>query len=456
MEQTCNAIIELVKIKKHKVIALQFPDNMLDQAFDYVLLLKDKALSASLKSEFVVLNDSAYGSNGSESISSEYINSYCCINERAALKYGCDLIVFFGKHCFTPTKRISSLVIPTKSPFSIDKFSKALKKFETCLKKHIKLALIFDSNFQHLYSNLVTLFNNVSLIDLCEFSWKDCYSNRDILSSQVCSSFIGVNGQLYDREVLSDSDILLFIGKNETDELRLSFDFGSKTIFIYDQYLGAFETITLSTEAPLIFKNSLVPCRKYRKQLNKRVALIERARCAQTFGILVNNGDIHNIVEAINALKKLLRRKKLSFYTFFIENLSPQKLANFQNIDIFVILSCPNKVFIDSKAKEYFVPIITPSECEIALGHKTLPEISSSIVVAGLFNTEVVEEELPEVDTTSTISKFVISPAASYLSEQTFAGLDYDANVKPEKAELGETGIAAVLSSLSCSDSNQK
>jgi diphthamide biosynthesis protein 2 len=48
-----------------------------------------------------------------------------------------------------------------------------------------------------------------------------------------------------------------------------------------------------------------------------------------------------------------------------VGKLNVPKLANFQEIDIFVIVACPENSLVDSK--EFFKPIITPFELEIAL-----------------------------------------------------------------------------------------
>ena len=45
------------------------------------------------------------------------------------------------------------------------------------------------------------------------------------------------------------------------------------------------------------------------------------------------------------------------------------KLANFPEIDVFVLVACPETCLIDGK--DYLQPIITPFEFEIACGKGT-------------------------------------------------------------------------------------
>lgn len=48
-----------------------------------------------------------------------------------------------------------------------------------------------------------------------------------------------------------------------------------------------------------------------------------------------------------------------------VGKLNPQKLANFPEIDCFVIVACAENSLIDSK--DFFRPIITPFEYEVAV-----------------------------------------------------------------------------------------
>lgn len=53
------------------------------------------------------------------------------------------------------------------------------------------------------------------------------------------------------------------------------------------------------------------------------------------------------------------------FYTVAVGKLNPSKLANFPEIDVFVIVSCPENSLLDSR--DFYRPVITPFELELAL-----------------------------------------------------------------------------------------
>lgn len=55
----------------------------------------------------------------------------------------------------------------------------------------------------------------------------------------------------------------------------------------------------------------------------------------------------------------------MRFYTFVVGKLNPSKLANFPEIDCYVIVACPDRSLLESR--EFYRPVITPFELEVAL-----------------------------------------------------------------------------------------
>ena len=53
------------------------------------------------------------------------------------------------------------------------------------------------------------------------------------------------------------------------------------------------------------------------------------------------------------------------YYIFAVGKINVPKLANFAEVDMFVLVACPENSMIDSK--EFYKPIVTPFELEIAL-----------------------------------------------------------------------------------------
>ncbi len=76
---------------------------------------------------------------------------------------------------------------------------------------------------------------------------------------------------------------------------------------------------------------------------------------------------VHSYLPLLKYLRTLLTGKKSGrkVYTISVGKLNPAKLANFQEIDVFVLVACPENTLVDSK--EFFRPIVTPFEMELAV-----------------------------------------------------------------------------------------
>ncbi|KAG8933845.1 Diphthamide biosynthesis protein 2 [Tulasnella sp. 418] len=98
----------------------------------------------------------------------------------------------------------------------------------------------------------------------------------------------------------------------------------------------------------------------------RRYATVQKARDADVFGILIGTLGVASYIPMIKHVRLLLTRAGKKSYTVSVGKLNPSKLANFTEIECFVLIACPENSVIDSK--EFLRPIITPFELEFALG----------------------------------------------------------------------------------------
>ncbi|CAE6416407.1 unnamed protein product [Rhizoctonia solani] len=98
----------------------------------------------------------------------------------------------------------------------------------------------------------------------------------------------------------------------------------------------------------------------------RRYAIIQKARDADVIGILVGTLGVASYLPLMAHLRRLLSEAQKKCYTISVGKLNPAKLANFMEIECFVLVACPENSVIDSK--EFYRPIVTPFELEIALG----------------------------------------------------------------------------------------
>jgi len=99
--------------------------------------------------------------------------------------------------------------------------------------------------------------------------------------------------------------------------------------------------------------------------LMKRYFLVQKAKDADVIGIIVGTLGVASYMTIIDHLKKLISAAGKKSYTFVMGKLNVAKMANFMEIDCYVLVACPENSLIDSK--EFYRPIVTPFELEIAL-----------------------------------------------------------------------------------------
>jgi len=144
--------------------------------------------------------------------------------------------------------------------------------------------------------------------------------------------------------------------------------------------------LLLSTEKPVILINpatgeiqDLTPLRA--SYIKKRYALIEQAKQAHSFGILLStkSGQLNtNLAEQLK--NKILSHKKEAIIISMGE-INPQELLNFPQIDIFITTACPRLAIED--LPRFSKPLITTKELLIALGELSWEEsFKSGFIIA--------------------------------------------------------------------------
>jgi len=81
-------------------------------------------------------------------------------------------------------------------------------------------------------------------------------------------------------------------------------------------------------------------------------------------GILVGTLGVSGYKDAIDSIRGLAKKAGKKTYTMLMGKPNPAKLANFPEVEIFVMVADPQGMILDSK--EYYAPIITPYEAYMA------------------------------------------------------------------------------------------
>jgi diphthamide biosynthesis protein 2 len=86
---------------------------------------------------------------------------------------------------------------------------------------------------------------------------------------------------------------------------------------------------------------------------------------SDVFGLVVGNVGLASSKALLDQLRKQLKLASKKSYTLSVGRLNPAKLANFAEIECFVLVGCAEGGVVDSK--DFLRPIITPWEMLLAL-----------------------------------------------------------------------------------------
>ena len=118
------------------------------------------------------------------------------------------------------------------------------------------------------------------------------------------------------------------------------------------------------TYNPETKKAAEIDARDSSRALARRYYLVECARDAQRVGILTGTLAVANHLDVASQLESTIRGAGKAVYRFVVGKLNAAKLANFSDMDVFVLIACAENSLIDSK--EFLRPIVTPFEMELA------------------------------------------------------------------------------------------
>lgn len=105
------------------------------------------------------------------------------------------------------------------------------------------------------------------------------------------------------------------------------------------------------------------------KLLMKRYGIVQKARDADVFGIVVGTLGVSSYLPTLEYLRTLLKKHKKKSYTMAVGKLTPAKLGNFLEVETWVLVACGENSLVESY-KEFMKPIVTPWELEVALGER--------------------------------------------------------------------------------------
>ncbi|KYM82293.1 Diphthamide biosynthesis protein 2 [Atta colombica] len=291
-----------------KQVCLQFPDNLLPNSVEVALRLEKE-----VGQKIYILGDTTCGS--------------CCVDEITAQHIDADGIIHFGHACLNPTGRLPIFHVLPRNQLDTTEFADEFKRiFSDCTKK---IVFFYDVAYAHkieyIYNILKPIYKHLILSKL------NCTSNVEYTDIKTSPATIVLG---------------FFLGEKEKTLALLAMSIPvKKWYYSTNCKITEFEALNTSW-------------------LKRRRFLIEKLRDAKVVGIVVATLGIQEYLTAINTVKRILKQKNKKSYLLSVGKINPAKLANFTEIDAFVVIACPENEVFDSR--DFFKPILTVYEVELA------------------------------------------------------------------------------------------
>ncbi|AOA62989.1 Diphthamide biosynthesis protein 2 [Komagataella phaffii CBS 7435] len=358
---------------KYKNITLQFPDSLIADSSIVLSYLQESLVTnedCSTKSYPDVEEIGCKGcvdcdkrdknSKSQDSdkqaiwILADTAYSSCCIDEVASGHVNGDVVVHFGDACLNPIDKLNALYVFGKPHLNAEKIIERVE--ELCLEDD-KVVLMSDTPYSY---NLYSIYREL----------KPKYPN-------LAYADVDFDLQRENMEV---------IGKWSQPQDEDSIAFANRRIFGLVDEISNYKLfhITLPADPRLLFLSTnfssveIFDCKENCTVLGPFPSLMKRykhmhvGRTAGTIGILINTLSLANTKIMLNTVIKAIRAAGKKHYIFVVGKPNVAKLANFDPIDIWCILGCGQSGIVIDNVGDYYKPIITPYELQLALK----PEVS--------------------------------------------------------------------------------
>ncbi|CAK9803533.1 2-(3-amino-3-carboxypropyl)histidine synthase subunit 2 [Anthophora plagiata] len=319
--EKCSKWIDAYNLNK---VCLQFPDRLLPDSVEIALRLENY-----INKKVYILGDTSCGS--------------CCVDEIAAQHVNADGIIHFGHACLSPTIRLPVFhVLPKKEIDITEVVNKFKQKFEN---QSEQILFFYDIAYAHkiesIYEILSPIYRNLIFTSL------NCTSNVKFTDTKYCSSTV-ILGRCFklSKEYNIEDYAAFFLGNDGKTFATLAITIPAKKWYYFED-------------------NNIVEYRALNTPwLKRRRFLVEKLKDAKVVGIVVATLGIEDYLEIITMVKHILKEKNKKSYILSVGKINPTKLANFPEIDVFVVITCPENEIFDSR--EFLKPILMPYEVELA------------------------------------------------------------------------------------------
>ncbi|GAB4855290.1 hypothetical protein Ancab_023910 [Ancistrocladus abbreviatus] len=308
-----------------KRVALQFPEGLLM----YSLVLSDIFKSFACADDCFVLGDVTYGA--------------CCVDDLSAAALGADLLIHYGHSCLVP---IDSTVVPCLYVFVEIKIDVGRLINTTLINKFDGKNLVLAGTIQ--FGSAI----RAAKSELEKKGFRVLIPQAKPLSA---GEVLGCTAPVVSKSSFGDLDVndvvLIFVADGRFHLEAFMIANPQIKAFRYDPYLGK------------LFLEEY----DHKGMKNVRMNAILKAREAKNWGIVLGTLGRQGNPRILDRLGKKMREKGLSWTVVLMSEISPARIALFEDsIDAWIQIACP-RLSIDW-GEAFAKPLLNPFEAEIALG----------------------------------------------------------------------------------------
>ncbi|XP_065192022.1 2-(3-amino-3-carboxypropyl)histidine synthase subunit 2-like [Sycon ciliatum] len=353
----------------YKKVALQFPDQMLRYSAAVTTLLSD----AAPDSQLFVLADTSYGS--------------CCVDEVAAEHVSADAIIHFGHSCLSSVRRLPVLYAFGHEPMNVEACAKSFREAfpDPASRVLLMCDTIYESHLSCLSSQLRTSHPELAVGNIAGRQQQQTEAENGASASLPASCLVRQPVAI-DPKSAGHSSSGGSTAEQSSDQSavnhhsRCGREFvlaDGSTLDDYSVFYVGLADMALNnhmmtfSRSPLYLYNPLrssssaqVQTAVANRSLKRRYVKMLKAKEAKTVGVLAGTLGVADYMTLIRRLKQIIRQAGKKVYTFALGKLNVAKLANFMEIDVFVLVACPESTLIDSD--DFYKPVVTPYELEVA------------------------------------------------------------------------------------------
>ena len=311
-ELEISEVVEKIKEIKAETVGLQFPEGLKIHAVEVA-----QTIESETGATVIISADACYGA---------------CDVADTDMGNSVDILVHFGHRPLPINYDIPVIFVDARSNMEL---LGSIGNSMSLLEGYQKIGLITTAQHLHVID------------EVAEFLEQN---GKKVLYSEGAGTTRGqVLGCNFSSIKNLDVDAFLYIGSGNFHALGIKL-FTDKPVIVADPYLN---------EARLIddFSDRI---------LRIRFARIAKAMDAKKFGIIVSTKKGQNRLELAKKLKQILSEHEREGFILLLDDVSPEKLLPFMDLDGFVMTACP-RIAIDDSIR-YKKPLLTPQELEIAIG----------------------------------------------------------------------------------------